>query len=112
MKPLVVLGGPIHPDGMKQLEAEAQAVFHHQDVGDRQIASRAGAEASANRVDRIGDVGHFLHGAKLAQRADGLAAHGGVAITEELDQTGDDGGLTQSAGEPAGTGASGRRARS
>src|SRR5258708_21540706 len=26
VKPLIVLGGPIHPDGMKQLEAEARVV--------------------------------------------------------------------------------------
>ena len=63
-------------------------------------------------LDRIGDVGHGLHGAKLAQRPDRLPAHGGITVAEELHEAGDRGGVTQSAGEPAGVGALGRGAGS
>ena len=45
-----------------------------------------------------------------AQRPDRLPAHGGITVAEELDQAGDRGGVTQSAGEPAGLGAPGRGA--
>src|SRR5512144_3147639 len=46
VKPLGVLGGPIHPDGMKQLEAEARVV-----VTDAQ--SEAGMVAAAGEAEGI-----------------------------------------------------------
>ncbi len=46
VKPLVVLGGPIHPDGMKQLEAEARVV-----VTDAQ--TEAGMIAAAREAEGI-----------------------------------------------------------
>src|SRR5882672_5855761 len=39
MKPLVVLGGPIHADGMKQLEAEARVVVTNAETETGMIAA-------------------------------------------------------------------------
>jgi len=44
MKPLVVLGGPIHPDGMKQLEAEARVVVTTAETEAGMIAAAKEAE--------------------------------------------------------------------
>src|SRR3981081_625956 len=44
MKPLVVLGGPIHADGMKQLEAEAQVVVTNAETEAGMIAAAKDAE--------------------------------------------------------------------
>src|SRR5258705_6758587 len=44
MKPLVVLGGPIHADGMKQLEAEAQVVVTSAETEAGMIAAAKDAE--------------------------------------------------------------------
>src|SRR4029453_12827714 len=44
MKPLVVLGGPIHPDGMKQLEAEAHVVVTNAETEAGMIAAAKEAE--------------------------------------------------------------------
>jgi D-3-phosphoglycerate dehydrogenase / 2-oxoglutarate reductase len=46
VKPLVVLGGAIHPDGMKQLEAEARVVV-------TEAESEAGMIAAAKEADGI-----------------------------------------------------------
>src|SRR5512134_1464743 len=47
MKPLVVLGGPIHPDGMKQLEAEARVIV-------------TGAETEAGMITAAGEAEGIL----------------------------------------------------
>src|SRR5216683_244548 len=44
VKPLIVLGGPIHPDGMKQLEAEAQVVVTNAEAEAGMIAAAKDAE--------------------------------------------------------------------
>jgi hypothetical protein len=46
VKPLIVLGGPIHPDGMKQLEAEARVVV-------TDATSEAGMIAAARDGDPV-----------------------------------------------------------
>src|SRR6266849_6035692 len=46
VKPLIVLGGPIHPDGMKQLEAEARVVV-------TDATSEAGMIAAARDAEGI-----------------------------------------------------------
>ena len=44
MKPLVVLGGPIHPDGMKQLETEVRVVVTSAETEAGMIAAAKEAE--------------------------------------------------------------------
>ena len=58
------------PDDVgQQVEPEGEAVFHHQHVGDRQVAAGAGAEHAADGVDGIGDLcGAARAGALIEQR--------------------------------------------
>ena len=58
------------PDDVgQQVEAKREAVFHHEHVGDRQVAAGTGAEGAANRVDGIGDLcGASRAGALIEQR--------------------------------------------
>ena len=50
MKPLVVLGGPIHADGMKQLEAEARVVVTNAETEAGMIEAAKEAEGILFRL--------------------------------------------------------------
>lgn len=50
MKPLVVIGGPIHPDGIKQLEAETRVVVTDETTEEEMIAAAHDAEGILFRI--------------------------------------------------------------
>ena len=72
VKPLVVLGGPIHPDGMKQLEAEARVVVTDAQTEAGMIAAAREAEGILFRskpdCTRTRPVRHRLGTAQRASR--------------------------------------------
>ena len=64
------------PDDVgEQLEAEGEAVFHHQDVGHRQVAARAGVEPAADGVDGIGNLRRVAGPGALVQQRRRQGAH-------------------------------------
>ncbi len=64
------------PDDIgQQVEAEGEAVFHHQHVGDRQVAAGAGAERAADGVDGVGNLGGAARAGALVEQRRGQSRH-------------------------------------